>query len=106
MKYEIKKVAMRAFFSQMVSYPDFSLVHQDRFDIYFFICHFSYFAAAASPTSAEEDLWSEFIQSGQSEVCIPFHFTHFSMYSLSLLKEKRDIIPLDINCIGTHLKGV
>ena len=45
-----------------------------------------YFAAAASPTSAEEDLWSEFIQSGQSEVCIPFHFIHFSIYTLSLLK--------------------
>lgn len=34
--------------------------------------HYTYIylvAAAASPTGAEEDLWSDFVQSGQSEVC-------------------------------------
>ena len=31
-----------------------------------FVC---LFAAAASPTGVEDDLWSDFVQSGQSEVC-------------------------------------
>ena len=35
--------------------------------MFLFVC---LFAAAASPTGVEDDLWSDFVQSGQSEVCI------------------------------------
>lgn len=37
--------------------------------------------AAASPTSAEEDLWSEFIQSGQSEAPSQFFLAHVGGWS-------------------------
>jgi len=36
------------------------------------VCHNTcvcLFVAAASPTGVEDDLWSDFVQSGQSEVC-------------------------------------
>ena len=44
-----------------------------RFLVPFVLSHnvcVSLFAAAASPTGVEDDLWSDFVQSGQSEVCI------------------------------------
>ena len=39
---------------------------------------FCLIAAAASPTAAEDDLWADFVQSGQSEVCTLTFFKKIS----------------------------